>query len=154
MKTKPTIALVLTLLGSECYAQDTYDPRTQILTIQTLQHQGLQYSNVVIHLDQYSVLSVGDITSPSTTYNNKSCTAANFTTKIANSIKTGMSLDQVSALIGCTNDSSLTMRSSNYVNYFWSLNPGSMMTSLGVFFDGKGETVTPFAGTITSGFGF
>lgn len=71
------------------------------------------------------------------------CTAANFTTARFNAITVGMSLDQVKQLIGCTNDTGMTLRTTDFVNYGWIYLGSVSATSINVFFDRNGNTVTP-----------
>jgi hypothetical protein len=69
-KMKKLIVLFLLLFGgfsSAINAGNTFDPATKVLTIGTLAVTGDQtYNNVVVRLDQFSVLSVGNTFDPAT----------------------------------------------------------------------------------------
>lgn len=81
------------------------------------------------------------------------CTLGNINAASYSAIQVGMTYDQVTQTIGCLNDTSLTTRMSGMVQYVWSLNAGSLMTSILVYFDGTGTIVTPFGGSFKSSFG-
>lgn len=130
------------------FATNTYDYAKNQLTIDSLTLGDTTYTNVVVTVG--SVVKVGG-SSPAVVP--VTCTASNINAASFNAIQVGMTYEQVTAAIGCKNDVSLTTRSSTYVQYWWTLYPGSISTGIRVFFDGAGAIVTPFAGTIKSSFG-
>ncbi len=62
---------------------------------------GRTYSNVVIRIDQLTVLGLGSSTTPNDTQVSAICKTENFTIDRFNAIQVGMTLDQVRQIIGC-----------------------------------------------------
>lgn len=69
-----------------------------------------------------------------------SCTKANFTTAAYNAIAVGMSRNQVSQVMGCTNDPSFTQTYSGYLAYVWI--DTTYSTFVAVIFNADGTAVT------------
>lgn len=118
---------------------DSYDPASNRLTIDSVQLGNTVYTNVVVTVG--NVLSVGGshaASSPVTA----TCTPTNFTTAKFNAIALGMTLDQVSQVMGCVNNPAMTQRSTSYVAYAWTGGVGSNALIM-VFFDVNGSAVTP-----------
>lgn len=72
------------------------------------------------------------------------CDSSNFTYAKFNAIAIGMTLNQVKQTIGCTNDSTITTRITNFVGYGWKARiPGSLLSYfIWVYFDSTGSIVT------------
>lgn len=70
------------------------------------------------------------------------CASSNFTVANFNSIKIGMTLEQVNQTMGCAYNPNYTQRGTGYVANSWVSNSGQ---SVLVFFDVNDATVTPLA---------
>jgi hypothetical protein len=118
----------------------TFDLATKVLAIDSVRVTGgLRHENVTLSVENFTLLAVGgsDIsTPPSVTpdpvsppppvnsgVNNgisTTCTSSNFTIEKYNSIQIGMSLEQVTQIIGCNNTS--VARSDGFAMYRWQAN--------------------------------
>jgi hypothetical protein len=83
---------------------DSYDPVTNLLTINSIQVGNTLYSNVVVTVG--SIISIGSATPVG-------CTASNITRTALNAITVGMSLEQVNQVIGCAYDPGASIGSAN-----------------------------------------
>lgn len=126
-----------------------YDASTGYLTIpslalpSTVYVYGTIYSNVVIRLDSFAVISVGSSAPATTLPVSGTCTSANLSVGRYNAIAVGMTLDQVNQTFGCY--SSSTLRSSSFVFHRW--NSSNTSATIGVYFNASGTTVTGYLGT-------
>ena len=127
--------------GASAFAQTaTFDNATRYLTIPSVQAGTSVYSNVVVRLDSFAIISVGSET-PVRSSVADICVAANFTTAKYNAIALGMTPDQVNQTIGCKFNPSYTQRSASFTVYTW-VASGFIQ----VYFDPAGTTVTGLAG--------
>ena len=121
----------------------TYDPNTGYLTIPSLALPsgvfvyGTVYSDVVIRLDSFAVISLGS-SAAATPPVAATCTSANLTIAKYNTIVLGMTLDQVKQHLGC--NYSATVRTDSWIFYRWTSTNSSAL--IGVYFDASGTTVT------------
>jgi hypothetical protein len=120
-------ALLLGGLAQTAQAISFYDPITNILNIDSVVANGVQYNNVSIVLYGYGLLGIG----PSTPYIADSCTTANLTNLRYNAIGIGMSLYEVNSIFGCKYDPNIIYRSSLATTYTWVASPAIV----NVFFD-------------------
>jgi hypothetical protein len=147
-------------MGISLANADSYDPATNRLTVSSIQVGNTIYSNVVVIVG--SVISVGSstvISAPVTTPTlTTSCSAAKLRSGSSN-ITAGMTVDQVSQLLGCLNDktpSDNSLWNTALLNGSGSLlwdNRGTVgtMTSVQVAFsNGKVMLNTLFGGPIVS----
>ena len=132
----------ITSAGSAIAQTASYDAATRYLTIPSVRVGDTVFSDLVIRLDGIAVISVG-ATAPATSTVTDTCTVANFTTAKFNAIALGMSLDQVSQVMGCKNNPGLTQRASQYVVYAWNSIPAMIM----VWFNPDGTKVTGILGS-------
>ena len=95
---------LLLFFSASALAIDTFDESTNILTIDAVVVEGIQYNNVVVRLNAFDVISVGSSTPADDGTVAETCTDANFTLAKYNAITEGMTLDQVNQIIGCKND--------------------------------------------------
>jgi hypothetical protein len=79
----------------------TYDGRTGNLTLPFVQLGGTLYTNVVVRLDSFAVLSVGSGVSPT-------CVDTDLTGVKYDAIAIGMTVDRVNQLLGCAYSPQLT----------------------------------------------
>ncbi|MGZ5009436.1 MAG: hypothetical protein ACXV74_00575 [Methylobacter sp.] len=108
-----SLGLFLTTLA---HATSTYNPTTNILTIDSVIDNGVQYNNVVVNLGaSFSVISVGS----SAPVVSGTCSSSNFSLAVYNAITVGMTLNQVNQAMGCNYDSTKTINSTNYVARTW-----------------------------------
>ncbi len=70
------------------------------------------------------------------------CSASNFTRDTYNKIIVGMNLAQVSSIIGCANDGSLTVNVAGWITYQWTV-PGQASPSIAVFVDDFASQAVP-----------
>ena len=100
-------------------ATNTFDPATNVLSMDSVLVIGDQeYSNVLIRIDQFTVLGVGS----SEQVNNgvsEICGLERFTASNFNAIQSGMSLEQVTQIMGCEFDSQFTRWAGGTVTYVW-----------------------------------
>lgn len=128
--------------GTSAFAQTaTFNNATRYLTIPSVQAGTTIYSNVVVRLDSFAIISVGS-EAPVSSSVADTCVAANITTAKYNAIALGMTIDQVNQTIGCKFNPSFTQRGTSYTVYTW-IASGFIQ----VFFDGAGTTVTGLNGT-------
>lgn len=128
--------------GTSAFAQTaTFNNATRFLTIPSVQAGTSVYSNVVVRLDSFAIISVGSETPVSSSVA-ATCVTANFTTAKYNAIALGMTPDQVNQTIGCKFDPSFTQRNQSHLVYGWS-NISSLML---VYFDPAGTKVTALLG--------
>lgn len=79
---------------------NTFDLLTNILTMDSVIVNGLEYPNVVVRIDQFSVLGVGS-SAPDESKISETCTETNITKDKFDKIQIGMSINQVTQIIGC-----------------------------------------------------
>ena len=114
-------------------AASTFDPNTNILTIDSIVTNGVQYNNVIVLMNSYNVLSIGSSApiAPAT------CNANSLTTYTFNRVGLGMSLDAINNIVGCKYDPVLTFRMPTAIMYTWTyVDPNiGLNLSMNVFFD-------------------
>lgn len=119
---KKIIPLILLISGfsSPAFAAgNTFDPATNTLTIDSVTVIGNRvYSNVVIRLDEFTVLGVGSST-PIDTGVSETCDSDNFTNDKFNAIQVGMTTDQVNQVIGCKFSPNFTTELFGETHYVW-----------------------------------
>ena len=110
--------------GTSAFAQTaTFNNATRYLTIPSVQAGTSIYSNVVVRLDSFAIISVGgeapvfSSVAPVSPSAADTCVTANFTIAKYNAISLGMTLDQVTQIIGCKPQ--LSYRSSSEFQYVW-----------------------------------
>jgi hypothetical protein len=79
---------------------NTIDPLTNILTLDSVIFNGFEYPNVVVRIDQFSVLGVGNSV-PEENKISETCTENDLTKDKYDKIEIGMSIDHVTQIIGC-----------------------------------------------------
>lgn len=134
-------ALALTLCGGAMAQTATFNESNRQLTMPSVQVGNVVFSNVVVRLDNFTVLASG----PGTPIALGACTQANFTTARYNAIAVGMTPDQVNATMGCVFSPALTQRGPGYVALAWGATSAQGLVV--VFFDANGTVVTPLAGS-------
>lgn len=127
---------------------DSYDPATNLLTIDEIQLGDTIYTNVVVSVGQ--IHGIGG-SRPATPMIRPTCDATNFTTANYDAIKIGMTLDQVNQAMGCQYDSTATTRVQTAVVYRWQVLKPSV-AFVQVWFDGNGKIVTPPNGDANASF--
>lgn len=138
---KHIAALLLAGLVPAAQAIDTFNPNNNILTLDSIVVDGIQYNNVVVILNGYNVLNIGSSapyvapSTPSAPLLSDVCTADNLTNTRYNAVGIGMTLDQVNQIFGCKYDPLLTYRSSLAIVYTW--HAGNRIVN--VFFDTLGR---------------
>lgn len=149
MKTTPraavaAIALALSL-AQTAIARDTYDPATRQLTIPEVAIGSTVYSQVVIRLDNFAVVSVGPVVTPPIG-NGTECTSANFTRAKYDAIALNMTQNEVNQLIGCIDDPRQTVRVSGYVSRAWIALDGPSAKAITVYFNETTNRVAALGG--------
>lgn len=141
------LSILLLFFSINALATDTYNSTTNILNIDSVILNGIQYNNVVIQLTGYNVISVGSYAPVNVT---AKCSSNNFSPAIYNAISIGMTISQVEQTIGCNFDPTKTVRGGSFVLKWWSyLNPTTYATEMiGVYFDGTDSVVTAIGGTL------
>ena len=119
---------------------DTFNPATNILTLDSVRYKDQKYSNVVLRIDQFTVLSVGS----SVPVNSDTCGLERFTAANFDAIQVGMSLDQVTQIMGCLPGKKLSAPG-GIVSYSWSNLDVTQMLII-VSFDESSMKVTGFLG--------
>ena len=114
---------------------DTFDPKTNILTMGSITVGNQKYLNVAVKLDQFTVLDAGS-SAPLVSGVSETCGEENFTIDKYNVIQVGMSLQQVSQILGCQFDDRYGLEPVVFsktelpiVNYVWVV--GASATNLG-----------------------
>jgi hypothetical protein len=99
-KMGPTLAALLIGASTSVLATDTFDTNSNQLTVPAIQIGDTVYNNVVIQLKDFAVLSAGTSTvvAPSQL---PACTMTNFNAQAYDTISLGMTVDQVSQVVGC-----------------------------------------------------
>ncbi len=136
-------ALLLAGLIPAAQAIDTFNPNNNVLTLDSIVVDGIQYNNVVVILNGYNVLNIGSSApyvapsdvAPSAPSSSDTCTADNLTNAKYNVVGIGMTLDQVNQIFGCKYDPLLTYRSPLAIVYTW--HAGNRIVN--VFFDTLGR---------------
>lgn len=82
---------------------NTFDPATNILTMDAVILENQKFSNVVVRIDQLTVSSIGS-SSPDENRISETCETENLTTDKFDVIQIGMSLDQITQIMGCKFD--------------------------------------------------
>lgn len=153
LKMRISIVLFVFLFSnfsSAIKAENIFDPATNVLTLDSVTVPGDQiYYNVAVRLDQFTVLSVGS-SAPIVTGVSGVCGRENFTVDKYNAIRIGMTLNQVTQIIGCEHDPSYTMRlgiiavggstTADLVRYAWI--DLTLWKEITVFFDDASGRVT------------
>jgi hypothetical protein len=146
---KKCIAPIL-LIGFMQTAQaiSTFNSQTNVLNIDSVVSDGIQYNNVTLLLPNYVVLGVGssapyvppvtippDTGTPSTPIDTGLCTINSLTRAHYNLITINMTLDQINQIFGCKYDPTLTLvMPTNNIMFTWHY--GTF--SVNVFFDAYG----------------
>lgn len=95
--------LIISGFSTVITAADTFDPATNTLTLDSVTVGGIKYPNVVVRLNQFTVLGVGN-SAPVEDGISETCEAENFTGDKFDAIQAGMSLEQVTQVIGCNEE--------------------------------------------------
>lgn len=130
-------SLAMIFFSNAAVALDTFDPASKNLTIPSVQVGGTVYTNVVLRLDSFAVISVGGSQAPTVS---EVCSKSNFSNQIFNAINLGMTLSQVNSTIGCMYTPSRTGRSSTFTSYTWTVVEQAL--AIVVYFDANGNLVT------------
>lgn len=93
-------ALITSGFPTVITAADTFDPATNTLTLDSVTIGGIKYPNVVVRLNQFTVLGVGN-SAPVEDGISETCEAEDFTEDKFGAIQGGMSIEQVTQIIGC-----------------------------------------------------
>lgn len=93
-------ALIISGFSTVITAADTFDPATNTLTLDSVTVGGIKYPTVVVRLNQFTVLGVGN-SAPVEDGISETCEAENFTEDKLGAILGGMSIEQVTQIIGC-----------------------------------------------------
>lgn len=122
--------LLISSFSNATVTANTFDPATNILTLDSVIYQDKQYFNVKIRVDQFTVKLVGSsesvnpeppvILPPPVTpppVNSGACGLDRFTAANFDAIQIGMSFDQVVQLMGCS--PSRANRLSGMVTHVW-----------------------------------
>ncbi|MDK2125093.1 hypothetical protein [Parachitinimonas caeni] len=148
--------LALLLMLPAVALADSYDPVTNQLTIDTVSLPGdpdVVYKNVVVTL--------GNVVSPGQMVSMRGarpiqCSEKNFSNAIVSGIKTGMTLSQVNAVMGCTATAApLMYNTPQTICYTWSIGPFSQQYSgraAWVYIDRTTQKVGPMFGEEGGGF--
>ncbi len=123
---------------------DTFDPATNTLTMDSVIVGDQKYFNVVVRIDQFTVLGVGSSVPIGGV--NEICGTENFTIDKFNAIQSGMSIDQINQTIGCKFDPGSAVRTGGLVNYHWMNATGGNVQFISVFFDESSLKVTAAMG--------
>ncbi|MCH9640065.1 MAG: hypothetical protein K0U40_11310 [Betaproteobacteria bacterium] len=140
-------------LYSVIAATNTFDPATNTLTINSVTVTGDRvYSNVTIRIDAFTVLGVGS-SAPITEGVSETCSAGNFSVDIFNAIQTGMTVEQVTQIIGCRSE--ISLRSEDFLRHSWAFTNELRDTfSISVIFDPSTLTVHETVGSFKTATGF
>jgi hypothetical protein len=126
--------------SSAIKAEDTFDPETSILTLDSVTIPGDRiYKNVVVHINQFTILGVGG-SIPNPDDISETCTCENFSMDKFNTIQPGMTLDQVTQVIGCKFNPKDTMYIGGLTRYQWADYP-RYQWNINVFFFGSSGRV-------------
>ena len=102
---KHGLTALLLLACQAAFSQtSTFDLDSRYLTLPSVQVGNTIYNNLVIRIDSLAVISVGSVTTAPPPSSAAKCTAANFTIAKFNQIAVGMTVDQVTNLLGCQYD--------------------------------------------------
>lgn len=96
-------ALIVSGFSTVITAADTFDPATNTLTLDSVTVGGIKYPTVVVRLNQFTVLGVGN-SAPVEDGISENCGEENFTVDKFGAIQEGMSIEQVTQIIGCTGE--------------------------------------------------
>ncbi len=110
---------LLLFFSASALAVDTYDETTNILNIDAVVVDGIQYNNVVLRLYGFDVISVGSSVPIDDGTVAETCSDANFTIARYDAITEGMTLDQVNQIIGCKSDPHGTIITGAFVIRGW-----------------------------------
>ncbi len=139
-------------LTSVIATSSTFDPEKNTLTINSVTVTGDQiYSNVVIRLDQFTVLGVGS--SAPIGYVSETCRSENFTIDRFNAIQPGMTIEQVTQIISCRSD--ISFSGVTLLSYDWDyVNELREAFSISVVFEPSSLTVHEQLGSFKKAIGF
>jgi len=116
----------------------TYDESTRYLTLPTVSVAGTTYSNVVIRVDTFAVISAGTST-PTPPAPTCSVSLATY-----NAISLDMTRAEVNQIVGCANDSGYTLTNESFTVLGWK----DSYRTLFVYFDAAtGNIVTSPTGS-------
>ena len=96
-------ALIVGGFSTVATAADTFDPATNTLTLDSVTVGGIKYPTVVVRLNQFTVLGVGN-SAPVENGISETCEAENFTEDKFGAIQEGMSIEQITQIIGCKDE--------------------------------------------------
>jgi hypothetical protein len=123
----------------------SYDASTRHLSIPSLQIGTLVYSNVVLRFDGGAVISVGASAPVTTGSIAHTCTTSNFSTAKYNAITSGLTVDQISAQLGCKSNPAGTIRMSGFTMFCWGDPDGAFIS---VYFNFDGSLSTTLGSTL------
>ena len=150
---KHLFLLLLLLFSAATAKADTFDPATNTLTLDSVIVGDQKYFNVVVRIDQFTVLGVGSSVPIGGV--NETCGAENFTIDKFNAIQVGMSIDQVNQVIGCKFDPGSAVRTGGLVTYTWMNFSAGNVQFISAFFDESSLKITgTFGNQFKSSAGF
>jgi len=148
-----SLFFLISSLTSVIATSSTFDPETNTLTINSVTVTGDQiYSDVVIRLDEFAVLDVGGST-PIDGSVTEACGPENFTVAKFNAILPGMTIEQVTQIIGCRSE--VSFRGVTLLGHDWSyVNESLDAFSISVIFEPLSLTVHENLGSFKTAIGF
>ena len=102
-------------LISNVGAADSFNPKSNQLSISSVTIGNKVYSDVVIQLDKYTVMSIGK--AESVLVVKETCSPANITEEKYDLIEKNMSLGTVSQIVGCTPERFMRIDDRMYYSY-------------------------------------
>ncbi|NOT84991.1 MAG: hypothetical protein HOP02_09525 [Methylococcaceae bacterium] len=130
-------------------AANSFDVNTNMLKLESVVVNGVQYNDVAVRLNAYDVVSVGSNNNTVGGAVADTCTDANFTVAKFNAIAAGMTLEQVSQTIGCKYNPSKTVAAGELVQHSWLQQETGKIKFINIWFDGATNIIIN-----TSGNGF
>ena len=129
----------LSLNAWNAWAIDTFDQTTNLLTIEAVVIDGVQYNDVILRLKDCDVVSVKS--SSSYQHISDTCSEANITTLNYNAITPDMTLDQVNQIIGCKDDITRTLYAGTWIIRMWDIPYSDRISFIQVWFSVDTDTV-------------
>jgi len=127
------------LWGNGALAQPAaYDSGTRYLTLPNVTVGPATYTDVVIRLDTFAVISVGGSAGTGV-----ACIPGTLTASKFNAISVGMTLTQVNQLLGCQYTASGMGGTTFYTRYIWMSADGAVVFT--VIFDATGSFIPDMA---------
>jgi len=118
----------------------SYDGSTRYLTLPSVTTGGTTYSNVVIRLDSFSIISVGGSGGSVAA----TCSPGMLTLAKFNAVAAGMTLAQVNQLMGCQYYAPQVVRTTLFTEYVWVTTDAAAFIE--VTFDPSGSFVQDIGG--------